>query len=53
MQLTWQKVKLPLKETFSIAYGNYSFRNALIVVLKKSGTIGYGLLWYKNRKSNC
>lgn len=42
MQLTWKKVKLPLKETFSIAYGNYSFRNALIVVLKKSGTIGYG-----------
>ncbi|WP_258932020.1 hypothetical protein [Flavobacterium oreochromis] len=35
MQLTWQKVQLPLKETFSIAYGNYSSRNALIVILKK------------------
>ncbi|MFK7049712.1 MULTISPECIES: enolase C-terminal domain-like protein [Flavobacterium] len=42
MQLTWQKIKLPLKETFSIAYGNYSYRNALIVVLKKSNTTGYG-----------
>lgn len=42
MELTWQKVKLPLKETFSISYGNYSYREALIVSLTHKGYSGYG-----------
>jgi L-alanine-DL-glutamate epimerase-like enolase superfamily enzyme len=42
MQLAWQKVKLPLKETFSISYGDYSFREALIVTLSYKGISGYG-----------
>jgi L-alanine-DL-glutamate epimerase-like enolase superfamily enzyme len=42
MQLSWQIVRLNLKETFSIAYGDYSFRDALIVSLKKHNAIGYG-----------
>ncbi|WP_136666579.1 enolase C-terminal domain-like protein [Flavobacterium sp. H122] len=42
MKLTWQKVKLPLKETFSISYGDYSFREALIVTLEYKGFLGYG-----------
>lgn len=42
MQLAWQKVKLPLKETFSISYGDYSFREALIVTLSYKGFSGYG-----------
>lgn len=42
MELTWQKVKLPLKETFSISYGNYTYREALIVSLTHKGYSGYG-----------
>lgn len=42
MQLSWQIVKLQLKETFSISYGNYSFREALIVKLSHKGEFGYG-----------
>jgi len=42
MQLSWQIVKLQLKETFSISYGNYSFREALIVTLSHKGKLGYG-----------
>ena len=42
MKLSWQIVKFQLKETFSIAYGNYTSREALIVRLEQSGTIGYG-----------
>ena len=42
MKLSWQIVKFKLKETFSIAYGNYTSREALIVLLEKSGSIGYG-----------
>ena len=42
MNLTWQIVRLNLKETFSIAYGNYSFREALIISLKSHNYIGYG-----------
>ena len=37
MQITWQIVRLQLKETFSISYGSYSFREALIVSLSKNG----------------
>lgn len=42
MQLSWQKVKLYLKETFSISYGDYSFREALIVKLSYNDMSGYG-----------
>ena len=42
MQITWQIVRLQLKETFSISYGSYTFREALIVSLSKNGKIGYG-----------
>jgi len=42
MKLSWQIVRLDLKETFSIAYGNYSFREALIISLSKNDSKGYG-----------
>jgi L-Ala-D/L-Glu epimerase len=42
MQLSWQIVRFALKETFSIAYGSYSHRDALIVTLSKNGISGYG-----------
>lgn len=42
MNLFWQIVRLHLKETFSIAYGNYSFREALIISLSKNDCCGYG-----------
>jgi L-alanine-DL-glutamate epimerase-like enolase superfamily enzyme len=42
MVLSWQIVKFQLKETFAIAYGNYSFREALIVTLESHGCKGYG-----------
>ena len=42
MNLSWQIVRLNLKETFSIAYGNYSFREALIISLSKKDCKGYG-----------
>lgn len=42
MNLSWQIVRLELKETFSISYGNYTFREALIVSLKSNHIIGYG-----------
>ena len=42
MNLSWQIVRLNLKETFSISYGNYDFREALIVSLKSHHCIGFG-----------
>lgn len=42
MKLAWQIVRFQLKETFAIAYGNYSFREALIVTLEHQGCKGYG-----------
>lgn len=42
MVLAWQIVRFQLKETFAIAYGNYTHREALIVSLQKSGSKGYG-----------
>lgn len=42
MKLSWQIVRFVLKETFSIAYGNYSHRDALIVSLKSRNCIGFG-----------
>ena len=42
MQLNWQIVTLQLKETFSISYGNYMHREALIISLSHKGITGYG-----------
>ncbi len=42
MVLKWQIVKFNLKEIFAIAYGNYTFREALIVTLQSHGEKGYG-----------
>jgi len=42
MVLSWQLVRFQLKETFAIAYGNYNFREALIVTLESHGCKGYG-----------
>lgn len=42
MVLSWQIVRFNLKETFSIAYGSYSFREAMVVQLSKHGHSGYG-----------
>lgn len=42
MNLSWQIVRFALKETFSISYGNYSHREALIITLKQNGISGYG-----------
>ncbi|UOK41831.1 MULTISPECIES: enolase C-terminal domain-like protein [Flavobacterium] len=42
MNLSWQIVRLNLKETFSISYGNYAFREALIIKLSALGTSGHG-----------
>ena len=42
MHLSWQIVRLNLKETFSISYGNYTFREALIVSLSHKSFQGYG-----------
>ena len=42
MVLSWQIVRFSLKEIFSIAYGNYTYRDALIITLSKSNCKGYG-----------
>ncbi|WP_162128127.1 enolase C-terminal domain-like protein [Flavobacterium phycosphaerae] len=42
MVLQWQIVTFNLKETFAIAYGNYTHREALIVTLEKHGKKGFG-----------
>jgi L-alanine-DL-glutamate epimerase-like enolase superfamily enzyme len=42
MVLSWQIVRFQLKETFAIAYGSYTHREALIITLEKSGYKGYG-----------
>ncbi|VXB54668.1 Chloromuconate cycloisomerase [Flavobacterium sp. 9AF] len=42
MKLDWQVIRFQLKETFTISYGAYSYREALIVSLNKNGVIGYG-----------
>ena len=42
MQLYFHKTELHLKETFSIAYGNYDKRDALVVKLSHLGKDGYG-----------
>lgn len=40
--MKFYKTKLLLKETFSIAYGNYDSRNALVVELSYAEKTGYG-----------
>lgn len=42
MNVSWQIVRFALKETFSISYGNYSHREALIITLNQNGISGYG-----------
>lgn len=42
MNLSWKIVRFHLKETFSIAYGNYSYRDALIISLQYNKSTGYG-----------
>jgi len=42
MKLSWQIVKFQLKETFAIAYGNYTFREALLITIEKNGKKGFG-----------
>lgn len=42
MKLHWQIVKLQLKEVFSISYGTYTFREALIISISKNNVVGYG-----------
>ena len=42
MILSWQLVRFELKEMFSIAYGDYTHREALIVSINHNGFTGYG-----------
>lgn len=42
MKLHWQLVRLKLKETFTISYGAYSYREAIIITLSHNGISGYG-----------
>jgi len=42
MVLSWQIVRFQLKETFAIAYGEYTHREALIITLERNGCKGYG-----------
>ncbi|MBW8361786.1 MAG: chloromuconate cycloisomerase [Kaistella sp.] len=42
MKVSWIKHRLELKEIFSISYGNYSHRDALLVILSHKGNSGYG-----------
>ena len=42
MKINFTTKKLRLKETFSIAYGNYNHRDALLIELSHRGCKGYG-----------
>lgn len=42
MELRFELKKLLLKETFSIAYGNYNHRDALLIELSHQNSKGYG-----------
>lgn len=42
MKLDWKIIRLRLKEKFSISYGDYTYRDALILSLSKNNNIGYG-----------
>jgi L-alanine-DL-glutamate epimerase-like enolase superfamily enzyme len=42
MKIFWKRTQLKLKETFSIAHGNFDVRNALLVTLSHDGKSGFG-----------
>lgn len=42
MKIFWKRTQLQLKETFSIAHGNFDVRNALLVILSHDGKSGFG-----------
>lgn len=42
MKLNWFTKKLKLKETFSISYGNYDFRDSLLIKLSYGNCNGFG-----------
>lgn len=42
MKLTWKSFRLNLKETFSISYGNYDFRDSLLIQLSHQNQKGFG-----------
>ncbi|MBW8358583.1 MAG: chloromuconate cycloisomerase [Weeksellaceae bacterium] len=42
MTITWRTYRLKLRETFSISYGSYDFRDSLTVMLLANGETGFG-----------
>ena len=42
MKISWVSKKLNLKETFTISYGAYDFRDSLLIQLSFRGEMGYG-----------
>ena len=42
MNLSWKPQKLLLKETFSISYGNYDFRDSLLIQISYQNQNGFG-----------
>ena len=42
MKIFWKRTQLKLKETFSIAHGNFDVRNALLITLSHDGKSGFG-----------
>ncbi len=42
MNLSWKRIRLQLRETFAISYGNFEYRAALVVMLTHSGETGFG-----------
>lgn len=42
MNLHWKAYRLNLKETFSISYGNYDFRDSLLIQLSYKNQVGFG-----------
>jgi L-alanine-DL-glutamate epimerase-like enolase superfamily enzyme len=42
MKLSWQIIQLNFKNNFAISYGNYAFRNALVVSLNYKNCVGFG-----------
>lgn len=42
MELSWKVRKLILKEPFRISYGQFDYRNALLVELSEQQIVGYG-----------
>ncbi len=42
MKIEWKRTRLELKETFSISYGNYDFRDGLLVAISAKEKTGFG-----------